>query len=161
MTNLRIGNGYDVHALREGLLLVLGGVSIKHNKGLVAHSDGDVLTHALCDAILGAAALGDIGLHFPDISPEYKDVDSMILLEKCVLLAAGKKFRIVNADCTIIAQSPKMQPYINRMRENLARVMKTDMENVSVKATTTERLGFTGREEGIAALATVLIEKEV
>jgi len=160
MNDFRIGNGYDVHALKEGLPMVLGGIPIKHNKGFVAHSDGDVLIHSLCDAILGACAMGDIGTHFPDNSYDYKGIDSMILLKKCLEMITEKGFEIVNADCTILAQNPRMRPYIDSMRENLAGAMKLDIDRVSVKATTTERLGFTGREEGIAVYATVLLAKK-
>ena len=140
--------------------MIIGGVTIKHNKGFVAHSDGDVLTHALCDAILGASSLGDIGMHFPDNSADFKNIDSLLLLEKCVKMAREKGLGIVNADCTILAQAPKMQPYIGQMRETLAKTMDIDPDRISVKATTTERLGFTGREEGVAVFATVLLQKD-
>lgn len=153
----RIGNGYDVHALREGLPMVLGGVNIPHTHGFVAHSDGDVLIHALCDALLGALALGDIGRHFPDLDNAYKGIDSRILLEKVCLMVSDMGYHIGNVDGTIIAQSPKLAPYIESMREELARVMGVDMDRISIKATTTERLGFEGRGEGIASNFTVLI----
>lgn len=159
MFPLRVGHGYDVHALEEGLLLRIGGVDIPHTHGFVAHSDGDVLIHALCDALLGAAALGDIGLHFPDTAGEWKGIDSRILLRKVVALLAEKGFAVGNVDCTVIAQAPKLRPYIDSMRATLAEAMGIAVEAVSVKATTTERLGFTGRKEGIAAEAVVLIAK--
>lgn len=157
MDGYRIGHGYDVHALADGLPLILGGVRINHAKGCVAHSDGDVLVHALCDALLGAAALGDIGLHFPDTSDTYKGADSMLLLGKVVQMTLQKGYTIANVDCTLIAQRPKLRPCIDDMRRNLAAVLGLDIYSVSVKATTEERLGFTGREEGIAAHAVVLV----
>lgn len=160
MTNFRIGNGYDVHALAERLDLWLGGIKIKHEKGCVAHSDGDVIIHALCDALLGAAALGDIGLHFPDTSDEFKDIDSKILLKKTVEIIASQGYKIGNVDCTLCMQRPKVRPYIDQMRATLSEVMGIDIQSVSIKATTTEKLGFTGREEGVAAYATVLIYKD-
>lgn len=159
MFPLRVGHGYDVHALEEGLLLRIGGVDIPHTHGFVAHSDGDVLIHALCDALLGAAALGDIGLHFPDTAGEWKGIDSRILLRKVVALLAEKGFAVGNVDCTVIAQAPKFRPYIDSMRATLAEDMGVSVDAVSVKATTTERLGFTGRKEGIAAEAVALIAK--
>lgn len=159
MFPLRVGHGYDVHALEEGLLLRIGGVDIPHTHGFVAHSDGDVLIHALCDALLGAAALGDIGLHFPDTAGEWKGIDSRILLRKVVALLAEKGFAVGNVDCTVIAQAPKLRPYIDSMRATLAEDMGVSVDAVSVKATTTERLGFTGRKEGIAAEAVALIAK--
>lgn len=159
MFPLRVGHGYDVHALEEGLLLRIGGVDIPHTHGFVAHSDGDVLIHALCDALLGAAALGDIGLHFPDTAGEWKGIDSRILLRKVVALLAEKGFAVGNVDCTVIAQAPRLRPYIDSMRATLAEDMGVSVDTVSVKATTTERLGFTGRKEGIAAEAVVLIAK--
>lgn len=159
MFPLRVGHGYDVHALEEGLLLRIGGVDIPHTHGFVAHSDGDVLIHALCDALLGAAALGDIGLHFPDTAGEWKGIDSRILLRKVVALLAEEGFAVGNVDCTVIAQAPKLRPYIDSMRATLAEDMGVSVDAVSVKATTTERLGFTGRKEGIAAEAVVLIAK--
>lgn len=158
-TNLRIGHGYDVHALAEGLPLIIGGVSIEHHKGCVAHSDGDVAAHALCDALLGAAALGDIGLHFPDTSDRYKGADSIELLRKVVEILNDKGYCAVNADITVVMQRPKLRPYIDRMRETLGGAMGLDADAVSVKATTEEKLGFTGSESGVSAYAVVLIEK--
>lgn len=157
--DFRVGNGYDVHQLAEGLPLVLGGVSIPHTKGCVAHSDGDVLIHALCDALLGALALGDIGHHFPDTSDEYAGIDSKILLSRVVAMIRDRGWEIVNVDNTLLAQKPKIAPYILQMRQTLAEVMGITPDRVSVKATTTERLGFTGREEGIAAYATCLLRE--
>ena len=153
----RIGHGYDVHALGEGLPLILGGIEIEHTKGCIAHSDGDVVIHALCDALLGAAALGDIGLHFPDTSAEFKGIDSKILLRRVVQLLADKGYRIGNTDCTIRMQRPKLRPYIDRMRATLAETMGIDTDSVSVKATTTEQLGFEGHEEGVSVSAVALI----
>ena len=158
--NFRIGHGYDVHALQEGLPLVLGGVAIPHSKGFVAHSDGDVAIHAICDALLGAAALGDIGLHFPDTSADYKGIDSKILLKKVVALLDEQGYAIGNIDCTIRMQRPKLRPHIDAMRRALADAMGVDDDQVSVKATTTEHLGFEGREEGVSVSAVALIYKE-
>lgn len=157
----RIGHGYDVHALAEGLNLRLGGVTIPHEKGLVAHSDGDVAVHAICDALLGAAALGDIGLHFPDTDMRYKGVDSLVLLRRTVQLLSQAGYSIGNVDCTIIMQRPKLRPHIDRMRQTLAGCMGIGAECVSVKATTTEHLGFTGREEGVAVHAVALIYESI
>ena len=157
--DFRVGNGYDVHQLAEGLPLVLGGVRIPHTKGCVAHSDGDVLIHAICDALLGALALGDIGHHFPDTSDEFAGIDSTILLRRVVAMVREKGWEIVNVDNTLLAQKPKIAPYIAAMRETLAVVMDVSVDCVSVKATTTERLGFTGREEGIAAEAVCLLRR--
>jgi len=157
MERFRIGYGYDVHALADGLRLVLGGVEIGHSKGCVAHSDGDVAIHAICDALLGAAALGDIGLHFPDTSSDFAGIDSRILLRRTVALLAGKGYGIGNVDCTIAMQRPKLRPHIDAMRAALAEDMGIDIDCVSVKATTTERLGFEGREEGVSAAAAALI----
>lgn len=159
MTDFRIGNGYDVHALAPGLPLVLGGVRIESEFGCVAHSDGDVAIHALCDALLGAVAAGDIGKHFPDSSEEFKGIDSKILLSKTMAILKGKGYHVVNADITIAMQAPKLAPYIDRMRESLAAVMGIETGNVSVKATTTEHLGFVGRGEGCEAYAVVLVER--
>lgn len=159
MKNLRIGNGYDVHVLEPGLPLVIGGISIEHNKGLVAHSDGDVLIHALCDAIIGALALGDIGSHFPDNDQLYKGIDSKELLQRIMTIIEQKGYALVNADCTILAQAPKMRPYIDIMRQVLAPILRCELDQISIKATTTERLGFVGREEGIAVYATVLLDR--
>ena len=156
---LRIGNGFDVHQLAPGLPLFLGGVKLEHIRGCVAHSDGDVLIHALCDALLGALALGDIGKHFPDTDNAYKGIDSKILLSQCMEMVKERGWRVVNADCTIAAQKPKMAPYIPAMRECLASLLEVEIDCVSVKATTTEHLGFCGREEGIAVMASVLLEK--
>lgn len=155
----RIGNGYDVHRLVEGRDLIICGVKIPHRLGLLGHSDADVALHALADALLGAAALGDIGQHFPDTDPSYSGVDSRLLLRNVVALLADKGFKIENVDVTIIAQAPKMSPHIEQMRQNVADDLGIALDCVSVKATTTERLGFTGREEGIAALASALISK--
>jgi 2-C-methyl-D-erythritol 2,4-cyclodiphosphate synthase len=157
--NFRIGYGYDVHRLAEGETLWLGGVLVPHNKGTVAHSDGDVLIHALCDAMLGAAKLGDIGRHFPDTSSEYKNIDSKILLIKTNELIAAKGYKIGNLDVTVSAQKPKLKPFIPEMEETLAKLLNIDVDNVSIKATTTEQLGFEGREEGISVHAVVLLEK--
>lgn len=154
---MRIGNGYDVHALAKGEELILGGVKINHTKGTIAHSDGDVLIHAICDAILGAAALGDIGLHFPDTSDKFKNINSGILLQKVLQLIKNKGYHISNIDSTICLQSPKINKYIPTMRNSLSLIMGIDVNNISIKATTTERLGFIGREEGIAVYAVVLL----
>ena len=157
MTPFRTGYGFDVHALADGLRLVLGGVEIEHSKGCVAHSDGDVAIHAICDALLGAAALGDIGLHFPDTSDDFAGIDSRILLRHTVALLAERGYRIGNVDCTISMQRPKLRPHIDTMRARLAADMGISTDCVSVKATTTERLGFEGREEGVSAAAVALI----
>ena len=159
MTNFRIGHGYDVHALGEGLRLVLGGVEIPHEKGCIAHSDGDVLVHAICDALLGAAALGDIGKHFPDTSAEFKGIDSLILVRRVVELLGEKGYKIGNIDSTIAMQRPKLRPHIDLMRERIAQAAGVAVEQVSVKATTTERLGFEGEEKGVSATAVCLITK--
>lgn len=155
--DFRIGHGYDVHVLEEGRKLVLGGVEIPHTKGFVAHSDGDVAIHALCDALLGAAALGDIGLHFPDTSDDYAGIDSKILLRRVVGMLREKGYEIGNVDCTIRMQRPKLRPHVDAMREALAAAMEIGVDRVSVKATTTERLGFEGREEGVSVSAVALI----
>jgi 2-C-methyl-D-erythritol 2,4-cyclodiphosphate synthase len=155
---MRIGNGFDVHALAEGRLLILGGVTIPHPRGLAGHSDADVLLHAVCDAILGALALGDIGRHFPDTDPRWKGADSRDLLRHVFALAKGQGWVTGNLDVTVIAQAPKLAPHVPAMRANLAADLACDASQVSVKATTTEHLGFAGRGEGIAALATVLLE---
>lgn len=159
MEKFRIGNGYDVHALAPGLPLVLGGVGIDSPFGCVAHSDGDVAIHALCDAILGAVAAGDIGKHFPDSSEEFRGIDSKLLLSRTVGIVHEKGYDVVNADITIAMQAPKLAPYIGKMRETLASVMGVGVEDVSVKATTTEHLGFVGRGEGCEAYAVVLVAK--
>lgn len=155
--NFRIGHGYDVHRLQEGLQLVLGGVAIPYEKGFVAHSDGDVAIHAICDALLGAAAMGDIGLHFPDTADEFAGIDSKVLLRRVVALLTEQGYRIGNVDCTIRMQRPKLRPYIDTMRHTLADAMGVDDDQVSVKATTTEHLGFEGREEGVSVSAIALI----
>ena len=176
MGNLRVGNGFDVHLLKEGLPFVLGGVKIDHSKGCIAHSDGDVAIHALCDALLGALALGDIGKFYPDSSDEFKGIDSKILLERTYALILEKGWVLENADITILLQRPKIAPYIEKMQQTLTAVIeKTERENkknpvvenkdmtgrIAIKATTTEKAGFVGREEGIAAIATVLLEKNL
>jgi 2-C-methyl-D-erythritol 2,4-cyclodiphosphate synthase len=159
MQDIRIGHGYDVHALADGLRLVLGGVEIEHSKGCVAHSDGDVVIHAICDALLGALALGDIGKLFPDTSMEFKGIDSKILLRRVCDVVEQKGYKISNIDCTIAMQRPKLRPHIDTMRQTLADVMGVDVDRVSVKATTTERLGFEGREEGVSTHAVALLIK--
>ena len=161
MDGYRIGHGYDVHALEKDFPLILGGVRINHAKGCVAHSDGDVLIHALCDGLLGAAALGDIGLHFPDTSDEFRGIDSMKLLERVVSMLSERNYEIVNVDCTLIMQRPKLRPYIDDMRHNIASALGIELDCVSVKATTEESLGFTGREEGVAAHAVVMLLKRM
>lgn len=155
---MRIGHGFDVHAFCEGNAIVLCGVSIPHDKAFKAHSDGDVALHALCDALLGAAALGDIGKHFPDTDERYSGIDSKILLQEVIELIGQKKLMCVNLDITIVAQRPKLQPYIEAMCRTVADVVGIDRDLVNVKATTSEKLGFTGREEGIAAYAVVLLD---
>ena len=157
MKDFRIGNGYDVHAIAEGLPMFLGGVQIESSIGFVAHSDGDVAIHALCDALLGCLALGDIGKHFPDTSDEWKGVDSKKLLKAVVDMISARGWKVGNADITIALQRPKLAPYIGRMRSTLASVMGIEEDRVSVKATTTEHLGFVGRGEGCEVWATVLI----
>ncbi len=155
--NIRIGQGIDFHRLEKGLKLWLGGVNIPSEKGCVAHSDGDVLLHAICDAILGAGGLKDIGHQFPDTSPEFKNIDSKILLRKSFELIKEKGYSIINIDSTICLENPKISPFSEQMRNAIAEVLETSPANISIKATTTEKLGFTGREEGIVALAVVLI----
>ena len=155
----RIGHGYDVHRLKEGRALILGGVNIPYELGLDGHSDADVLVHAVMDAILGAAALGDIGGLFPDTDPAYKGADSMKLLERVIAVITEKGYRIGNIDATMIAQRPKLKPYIQQMRENIASVCGVDVDVVNVKATTEEKLGFTGSGEGMAAHSVCIIEK--
>jgi len=157
--NFRIGFGYDVHRLEENREFWIGGVKVEHSKGALGHSDADVLIHAICDAILGAACLGDIGLHFPESSPEYKGIDSKILLRKVTELIYIKAYRIVNVDSTLALQRPHISPYIPEMRKVLSEVMGIGIDDVSVKATTTEKLGFEGREEGVSAYAVVMIER--
>ena len=151
---IRVGFGFDVHQLVEGRELWLGGIRLEHEKGLLGHSDADVLIHAICDALLGAANMRDIGFHFPDTAGEFKDVDSKILLKRTVGLIATKGYRVGNIDATICAERPKLKAHIPAIQEKLAEVMGTDTDDVSIKATTTEKLGFTGREEGISAYAT-------
>lgn len=154
---IRVGFGYDVHRLVEGRELWLGGIRLEHKKGLLGHSDADVLIHAICDALLGAANMRDIGYHFPDTAGEYKNIDSKILLRKTAELIATKGYAVGNIDATVCAERPKLKSRIPEMQQTLAQVMDIDPDDVSIKATTTEKLGFTGREEGIAAYATVLI----
>lgn len=156
---IRVGMGYDVHQLVSGRDLWMGGIKIEHTMGLLGHSDADVLIHAICDAILGAANMRDIGFHFPDTSSETEGMDSKIILRTTIELIATKGYRLVNIDATICAQRPKMNPHIPAMQQCMADVIGTDPDNISIKATTTERLGFTGREEGISAYAVALIEK--
>ena len=155
---MRVGMGYDVHRLTEGRDLIIGGVKIPYEKGLLGHSDADVLLHAISDALLGAAALGDIGKHFPDTDPAYKGISSLLLLEKVGDLIDQKNYIVENIDATIIAQAPKMRPYVDAMRENIANALKIDVSQVSVKATTEEGLGFTGTGEGISAQAICLLQ---
>jgi len=157
--NIRIGQGIDFHRLEKGLNLWLGGVRIPSEKGCVAHSDGDVLIHAICDSMLGAAGLRDIGYHFPDTNSDFKDIDSKILLKKTLNLIKEKGFRVINIDSTVCLESPKISPFIPEMRKVISSIVETDSENVSIKATTTEKLGFTGREEGVVAMAVVLLSK--
>ncbi len=156
---MRIGHGYDVHAFGDGDKIVIGGAVIPHSRGLIAHSDGDVLLHALCDALLGAAALGDIGKHFPDTDMQYRNADSRSLLRMVYAKVGQQGWKITNADMTIVAQAPRMANYIPRMVETIAADLQCELNQINVKATTTERLGFTGREEGIACYAVVLLEK--
>ena len=156
---IRVGFGFDVHQLVEGRELWLGGIRLEHSLGLLGHSDADVLIHAICDALLGAANMRDIGYHFPDNAGEYKNIDSKILLSRTIALIAAKGYRVGNIDATICAERPKLKAHIPLMQQTLADVMGIDEEDVTIKATTTEKLGFTGREEGISAYATVLIEK--
>ncbi len=155
---IRIGHGYDVHKLVENRKLIVGGVDIPHEKGLLGHSDADVLLHAIGDALMGAAALGDIGCIFPDNDPKFKDADSLVLLKDVVELLGSKGYSVINVDATLIAQKPKMRPYIDAMRANIASACGVEIGMISVKATTEEKLGFTGREEGISAHAVCLIE---
>lgn len=157
--DIRVGCGYDVHALAEGLQLVLCGVKVPHTKGCVAHSDGDVAIHAICDALLGALALGDIGKLFPDSDAKYKGIDSRLLLKEVVELIASEGYAISNIDCTIAMQRPKLRPYIDTMRHTLSEVVGIDVSRISIKATTTEHLGFEGREEGVSANAVTLLIK--
>jgi len=156
---MRVGLGFDAHRLTAGRPLILGGVEIEHPLGLLGHSDADVLTHAIGDALLGAAGLGDLGRHFPDADPAYKNISSLVLLERIMALVADRGFRVVNVDATVMAEHPRLAPHFPRMAANLAPILGVDPAEVSLKATTTERMGFTGREEGMAALALVLLEK--
>lgn len=156
---LRIGNGYDVHKLVENRKLILGGVEIPHEKGLLGHSDADVLLHAISDSILGAAAMGDIGCLFPDTDMNFKDADSLVLLHECVKAVAKEGWHIVNIDAIIVAQAPKLRPYIDAMRENIARACDVDVSFISVKATTEEGMGFTGEKRGMSSYAVCLLEK--
>ncbi|MBQ6838307.1 MAG: 2-C-methyl-D-erythritol 2,4-cyclodiphosphate synthase [Clostridia bacterium] len=157
---LRIGHGYDVHAFSDNRKCIIGGVEIPYEKGLLGHSDADVLLHAISDSLLGAAALGDIGKHFPDTDPQYKGANSLMLLESVVNLINSKGYTVNNIDATVIAQAPKMAPYIRQMRQNIADALKVDVDFVNVKATTEEKLGFTGRKEGISAHCVCLIESK-
>jgi len=156
---IRVGQGYDVHRFGEGDHIILGGMNIPHHQGLIAHSDGDVLIHALCDALLGAAALGDIGHHFPDTDEQYSGADSRELLRQVGQLLSNHDYRLNNIDATIVAQAPKIAPHIDSMKQVLARVLEIDVSQINIKATTTEKLGFEGRQEGIAVHAIALIEK--
>lgn len=157
--NIRVGFGYDVHVFADNRELWLGGIRIEHPKGLLGHSDADVLIHALCDALLGAANMRDIGYHFPDTAGEFKGIDSKILLARTMEIIRSKGYEFGNADCTVAAEEPKLNPHIPAMQSVLAEVIKTDMDNISIKATTSEKVGFVGRKEGMAAYATVLIYK--
>lgn len=156
----RIGSGVDFHQLMEGRDLWIGGVKIPHTKGALGHSDADVLLHAICDALLGALALGDIGHHFPDTDPAYKDIDSKLLLKKCFDLVNSNGYQVINIDSTLCLQSPKINPYFLQMQNIIASIVKITKDDVSIKATTTEKLGFVGREEGVIAYATVLLHKQ-
>ncbi len=156
---MRVGYGYDVHRLQEGRRLVLGGVEIPHTQGLLGHSDADVLLHAICDALLGAAALGDIGQHFPDSDSQYQDINSLLLLKEVAGILQRTGLRVINVDSTVVAQEPRLAPHIKQMRQNIARFLAIEPEQVSVKATTSEGLGFEGRQQGISAHAVVLIEQ--
>ena len=157
---MRIGKGFDVHKLTENRALVIGGVDIPYDRGLIGHSDADVLLHAICDAMLGALALGDIGTHFPDTDAAYKNIDSKILLQRTFELIAAKGYKVVNVDSSLCLEAPKIKPYVNSMQETIASILQVDVSDVSVKATTTEKMGFVGREEGLVAYATVLLEKQ-
>ena len=159
MTNLRIGTGYDVHQLKNNLPLLLGGVEVSHNKGIVAHSDGDIVFHALSDALLGAAALGDIGHFFPDTDPAFKNMDSSVILSSVLSELSKLSYQIVNADITIVLERPKLQPIIPAIKNSVAKYLKTQLNQVNIKATTSEKMGVVGREEGVVCYASVLIEK--
>ena len=155
---MRIGHGYDAHTFADDYPLILGGVTIPYEKGLLAHSDGDAVIHALCDALLGAAALGDIGNFFPDTAKEFENIDSRILLRQVKDLIDKKNLSLINADITILAEAPKMSPYTLGMRENISQDMETDLDNINIKASTTEKMGFVGRKEGLVVYAVVLLE---
>ena len=157
--SFRIGSGIDFHQLAQGRALWIGGICIPHHKGAVGHSDADVLLHAICDALLGALSLGDIGLHFPNTDPAYKDIASKILLTRCHELIAQRGYKVVNVDSTLCLEEPKIKPYVPAMRKLIAEILAVTEEDVSVKATTTEKMGFAGREEGLMAYATVLLQK--
>jgi 2-C-methyl-D-erythritol 2,4-cyclodiphosphate synthase len=157
--SLRIGSGIDFHQLAEGRALWIGGIQIPHHKGAVGHSDADVLLHAICDALLGALALGDIGQHFPNTDEAYKNIDSKILLKKCVELIRFKGYLVVNVDATLCLEEPKIRPYVTKMQETIAPLLGVELDAVSIKATTTEKMGFAGREEGLMAQATVLLQQ--
>jgi 2-C-methyl-D-erythritol 2,4-cyclodiphosphate synthase len=157
---IRVGCGFDVHQLSEGRSFILGGVNIPHHKGILGHSDADVLIHAICDALLGAAGLKDIGFYFPDTSSEFKNIDSSILLEKVIKLLDERNYKVGNLDTTVVCEMPKIKPYVDAMKQKLAAIIKIQEEDISIKATTNEKLGFIGREEGIVAYATVLIFKD-
>lgn len=157
--NLRIGHGYDVHRLTEGRKLFLGGVEIPHTKGLLGHSDADVLLHAVCDALLGAAALGDIGKHFPDTDEKYKGISSLLLLKEVYKKVSDRGYKVSNLDVTLIAQRPKISPYTDEMRKNIANALEISLDSVNIKGTTEERLGFTGTEEGISCHAVCILYK--
>ncbi len=159
--DFRIGQGFDVHQLAEGESFIIGGIDIPHSKGTVAHSDGDVLIHAICDALLGSLNLRDIGYHFPDTSNQFKNIDSKILLKESYQLVKDKGYELVNIDSTICLQKPKIKDYIEPMKQSLAQVLEVDVDRISIKATTTEKLGFVGREEGISAQVAVLVRKSV
>ncbi|RNC83729.1 MAG: 2-C-methyl-D-erythritol 2,4-cyclodiphosphate synthase [Balneola sp.] len=156
---MRIGYGFDIHKLVSGRKLILGGIEIPFEKGLLGHSDADVLLHAISDALLGALALGDIGQHFPDNDPEFKDADSRVLLRSCYKLIRERGYKLVNLDVTIVAERPKLMPHLPKIRKTIADDLEATLENISIKATTSEKMGFVGREEGISATAVVLIEK--
>ncbi len=158
---MRIGQGFDVHAFGEGEFLTLGGIQVPHNKGFVAHSDGDVLIHAICDALLGALALGDIGVHFPPSDDQWKDCDSSVFLKHCHQLIQAKGYEIGNIDCTLMAEAPKIKPHSQAIRKKLAQVLDIHLNQISLKATTTEQLGFTGRKEGMAASVVCLLKPQV
>ena len=156
----RIGNGYDVHRLVEGRKLILGGVEIPHPRGLDGYSDADALLHALCDALLGACGAGDLGKHFPDTDPQWKDVSSLLLLQKVGAIVGERGYQVANADCTIVAQQPKLAPHMDAMKANIANALNLETHRINIKATTTETLGFAGREEGIAAMAVALLQEK-